>query len=72
VNESEGEPVLDSTPEKLGYMNQMSELACLRPFMTEKGFVGLGPEEMRKDDIVVIFEGEKFVYVLRKEEVKNM
>ena len=52
--------------EKLGYWNMMSELQYRRPFITENGYVGLGPEHLEKDDVVVVFLGARFPYILRK------
>ena len=52
--------------EKLCYWNMMEELHYRRPFITENGFVGLGPEHLDKDDVVVVFLGARFSYILRK------
>ena len=54
------------TMEKLGYWNMMAVLLYRRPFITENGYVGLGPEHLDKDDVVVVFLGARFPYILRK------
>lgn len=52
--------------EKLCYWNMMESLQYRRPFITENGYVGLGPEHLDKDDVVVVFLGARFPYILRK------
>ncbi|KAH7343102.1 hypothetical protein BKA66DRAFT_434539 [Pyrenochaeta sp. MPI-SDFR-AT-0127] len=37
-----------------------------KPFVTMKGFVGLAPRHAEEGDIVIIFPGAKFPYVLRR------
>ena len=59
---------LTSAPsiETFCYWNMMVELQYRRPFITENGYVGLGPEHLDKDDVVVVFSGARFPYILRK------
>ena len=52
--------------EKLNYWNVMETLHYRRPFITENGYVGLGPKHLDKDDVVVVFLGARFPYILRK------
>ena len=52
--------------EKINYWNVMETLHYRRPFITENGYVGLGPKHLEKDDIVVVFLGARFPYILRK------
>lgn len=52
--------------EKFCYWNMMEALQYRRPFITENGYVGLGPEHLDKDDAVVVFLGARFPYILRK------
>jgi hypothetical protein len=37
-----------------------------RPFVTVKGFVGLAPKHVEEGDVIVIFPGARFPYVLRR------
>lgn len=59
---------LTSAPsvETLCYWNMMAELQYRRPFITENGYLGLGPQHLEKDDVVVVFSGARFPYILRK------
>ncbi len=52
--------------EKINYWNVMETLHYRRPFITENGYVGLRPEHLDKDDVVVVFLGARFPYILRK------
>lgn len=42
-----------------------------KPFITSKGFLGLGPEGMRDEDVVVLICGAEVPFVLREEENKG-
>jgi len=48
------------------YYMMMGEQAERRPFLTVKGFVGLAPKHVENGDLIVIFPGAKFPYVLRR------
>lgn len=48
------------------YYNAMARQVSRRPFITEKGYVGLAPSHAQKGDVVVIFRGANFPYTLRK------
>lgn len=50
----------------LGYLNMMGWQRFRKPFLSEKGYVGLVPDHAEINDILVIFEGGKFPYVLRR------
>jgi len=49
-----------------GYVNMMSWQRFRRPFLSQKGYFGLVPDTAAVGDVVVVFEGAKFPYVLRK------
>jgi hypothetical protein len=44
----------------------MGEQVERRPFVSVKGFVGLAPKHVEAGDVIVIFPGARFPYVLRK------
>ncbi|EPE35168.1 heterokaryon incompatibility protein [Glarea lozoyensis ATCC 20868] len=48
------------------YYNVMAQQVERKPFITCKGFVGLAPKHAEAGDIVVVFSGAKFPYVIRK------
>ncbi|KAH8704607.1 heterokaryon incompatibility protein-domain-containing protein [Phaeosphaeriaceae sp. PMI808] len=48
------------------YYTMMGDHVERRPFVTVKGFVGLAPRDAKEGDIIVIFPGSKFPYVLRE------
>ena len=47
------------------YYIMMGQQIKRRPFVTVKGFVGLAPGHVEEGDIIVIFPGARFPYVLR-------
>jgi hypothetical protein len=49
------------------YLADMYRLSGRRPFITEKGYVGVGPAAMRPGDIVCILFGAHVPYVIRQE-----
>jgi hypothetical protein len=51
---------------KISYFNMMECLHFRRPFISQRGFVGLGPAGLEVGDVVVIFEGAKLPYLLRQ------
>ncbi|KAK3381710.1 heterokaryon incompatibility protein-domain-containing protein [Podospora didyma] len=62
-------PIKDSTAEfntKDSYYNMMNRQSGTRPFVGDKGYMGLVPDVAEKGDVIVIFRGAKFPYVLRK------
>jgi hypothetical protein len=54
------------TPAKGAYFNMMGWQRDRRPFLSEKGYVGLAPVLVQEGDVVVLFLGAKFPYVIRK------
>lgn len=48
------------------YYNMMAEQVERRPFVTTKGFVGLAPWVSQEGDLIVVFPGAKFPYVIRR------
>jgi hypothetical protein len=56
--------LLSSGP--LAYLNMMSWQRFRKPFLSRKGYVGLVPDHSKVGDILVVFLGAKFPYVLRK------
>lgn len=54
--------------EMQSYYNMMGRLWFRRPFISTKGFVGLGPVSTQVGDVIVIFLGAKFPYIVRKSE----
>jgi hypothetical protein len=59
-------PQPDETAEKRGYRISMSWQQFRRPFLSTKGYVGLCPDHGEVGDVVVLFSGAKFPYVLRQ------
>jgi len=57
--------------EKSSYWNMMESLQHRRPFISEKGYVGLGPEHLTRGDVICLFLGAKFPYILRKDSSGN-
>jgi hypothetical protein len=47
------------------YRNCASDMKGRRPFLTKQGYVGVGPEFMKTEDVVVIFLGLDVPMVLR-------
>jgi hypothetical protein len=48
------------------YYAMMGEQVERRPFLSVKGFVGLAPKHMEEGDVIVVFPGARFPYMLRK------
>ena len=48
-----------------GYFNSLRAMAENRPFLTEKGYLGMGPSHTEPGDLVVIFYGDRIAYVIR-------
>jgi hypothetical protein len=48
------------------YYMMMGEQVDRRPFVSVKGFVGLAPKHVKEGDVVVIFPGARFPYVIRR------
>ena len=62
-------PTQETTEEfnmKNSYYNMMNRQSGTRPFVGEVGYFGLVPDLAEQGDIVAIFKGAKFPYVLRK------
>lgn len=60
---SAGAPVTNTFRSYYIMMGQQIER---RPFVTRKGFVGLAPKHVEEGDVIVIFPGARFPYVLRR------
>ena len=58
----------DSSIAKRSYLTMMGYLYFRRPFLTEKGFVGLAPDVCEVGDVVCVFLGARLPYVLRERE----
>ena len=52
--------------EMSSYYNMMGRLRFRRPFISEKGFVGLGPACLEEGDAIVVILGAKLPYILRR------
>ncbi|KAI4164281.1 MAG: hypothetical protein LQ342_002246 [Letrouitia transgressa] len=52
--------------EAQSYYNMMGRLRFRRPFISTKGFVGLGPGCTQAGDTIAIILGAKFPYILRR------
>jgi hypothetical protein len=48
------------------YYTMMGQQVERKPFVTVKGFVGLAPKHVKEGDIIVVFPGARFPYVLRR------
>jgi hypothetical protein len=48
------------------YVEVMRYQKFRRPFLAVSGYVGLAPESVKQGDVLVIFRGAKFPYVLRR------
>lgn len=48
------------------YVDTMGGLYFRRPFLAWKGYIGLVPTWAEEGDVLVVFEGARFPYVLRK------
>ncbi len=50
----------------VSYIAFMNDMHGRKPFITTQGYVGIGPEAAVPGDMVVIFAGGKFPYVIRE------
>ncbi|KAH8593047.1 heterokaryon incompatibility protein-domain-containing protein [Bisporella sp. PMI_857] len=53
---------------KVSYLDMLGWQRDRKPFLADNGYVGLAPSHVEKDDVIVIFLGGKFPYVLREKE----
>ena len=60
---SSGAPVTNTFR---SYYNMMAQQVQRKPFVTVKGFVGLAPKHAEEGNVVIIFPGAKFPYVLKR------
>ncbi|KAM7189290.1 Heterokaryon incompatibility protein (HET) domain containing protein [Naviculisporaceae sp. PSN 640] len=51
---------------KDSYYNMMDRQDGTRPFVGDKGYIGLIPQLSERGDVIAIFRGARFPYVLRK------
>ena len=49
----------------LSYMGMMGDMQNRRPFLSQRGYVGLGPADMQPGDIIYVLLGSTVPYVLR-------
>ena len=56
----------DQACNSISYMLSMSDMEHKKPFLTENGYIGMGPEEMTPTDAVIIFAGAHIPHVLRR------
>ncbi|KAK3317049.1 heterokaryon incompatibility protein-domain-containing protein [Apodospora peruviana] len=47
------------------YREGMRRMVGMRPFLTERGYLGMGPADAREGDVVVVFCGGRIPFVLR-------
>lgn len=47
------------------FLNHAQILQCYAPFFGQRGFIGLGPPEMKQGDVVCVFYGASVPFVLR-------
>jgi hypothetical protein len=47
------------------YRIRMQELKEKRPFLSEYGYVGLGPSYMRPGDVIVVLNGANVPFIIR-------
>jgi hypothetical protein len=65
---AQGDTNVSATQEQDSYYTAMGRLRNRRPFISARGYIGLGPIELQAGDIVVIFMGAKLPYILRRYE----
>jgi hypothetical protein len=53
------------------YYDMLALQVDRRPVMLRKGLVGLVPENARRGDAIVVFEGARFPYVLREKVLRD-
>jgi len=68
VNPNNPPGLTPHTPSKAAYFNMMGWQRDRRPFLSEKGYVGLAPVYVQEGDVVVLFLGAKLPYVIRKKD----
>jgi hypothetical protein len=56
----------DYTDDVTTYFGFLRDTGTRRPFLSKRGYVGLGPASMQTGDSVCILAGAKFPYILRK------
>lgn len=61
-----GAPGDDPSPAIGSYLNMMGYLYFRRPFLSEKGFVGLGSEILEVGDVICVLLGARLPYILRE------
>jgi hypothetical protein len=54
------------TAVKTSYYNMMGWQRYRKPFLSVQGYVGLAPAHVEKGDLIVIFFGGKFPYIIRR------
>jgi hypothetical protein len=56
---------LTLTAEELEWVNTVAKSKCRRPFVSERGYIGMAPARAQPGDLVVVFYGGKLPYVIR-------
>ncbi|KAF4448034.1 HET-6OR heterokaryon incompatibility protein (het-6OR allele) [Fusarium austroafricanum] len=56
----------ETTEVKHNYRESMRKMQGKRPFLTQAGYLGIGPVEAQPSDVVVIFCGGRIPFVLRR------
>ncbi|CZR54792.1 uncharacterized protein PAC_04676 [Phialocephala subalpina] len=54
-----------TTNEQYEWTNRIRKLKSRRPFVTQKGYLGMAPSRSQADDVVVVLYGGKVPYVIR-------
>lgn len=49
----------------LSYGRRLKQIKGKMPYMTEKGYLGMGPAHAEPGDVVVVFYGDRVAYVIR-------
>ncbi|KAK1775420.1 heterokaryon incompatibility protein [Copromyces sp. CBS 386.78] len=57
--------IIDDGVMHSGYLNSLGSMSGKRPYLTEKGYLGMGPKHAEPGDLVVIFYGDIVAYVIR-------
>ena len=47
----------------------MANMSGMKPFITQKGYVGMGPPDSKTGDVVVVLIGSRVPFVLRPSDV---
>ncbi|RYC58608.1 hypothetical protein CHU98_g7608 [Xylaria longipes] len=66
------EPKNELPAESRPYLESLLRWAGKRPFLTEQGFVGLGPANMRPGDTVAVLDGFNACYLVRLQSVLRL